>query len=122
MPTTPAANASVVPAAGAAVVVVITVGDGVVGVGVVGVGVVGVGVVGVGVVGAVALGMNTCVASAMIGTFSAYVDIQNLYGLLAVNLEVTSAGTVIVIGAAAAGASVDVYMNLPVVASMMPHL
>ena len=107
------------PAAGAAVVVVITVGDGTV-VGVVGVGVVG--VVGVGVVGAAALGTNTCVASATIGTFSAYVSIHYLYGLLAVSLEVTSAGTVLVIGAAAAVVSVDVYMNLPVVASMMPHL
>ncbi len=81
-----------VPVAGATVVVVITVGDGAgegvagagegvvgVGAGVVGVGVVG--VVGVGVVGAAVLGTNTCVASATIGTFSAYVSTHNLYGL-----------------------------------------
>ena len=117
-----------VPVAGATVVVVIAVGDGAgvgvagAGEGVVGVGVGVVGVVGVGVVGAAVLGTNTCVASATIGTFSAYVHIHNLYGLLAVSLEVTSAGTVIVIGAAATVASVDVYTNLPVVASMIPHL
>jgi hypothetical protein len=62
MPTTPAANASVVPVAGATVVVVITVGDGtVVGVVAVGVGegVVG-GVVAVGVgEGAAAFGTKT---------------------------------------------------------------